>query len=182
MYGNLDIPDVEFQNAVQLIGQSVSTNFPDVRQSDSTILGVLKSYVKLGVAKQIDDWGTTINLRDAVATEIQNDMKPLFSFSAGPSLNTIEVDLDALITLGAIGRVSQYIAFPVKWQTQMESALAASSADTAAQHPGGLLGDIESGIGSAIGGTIKSIFSEIGLPLAVVIVLLLALVIYLKFK
>lgn len=181
-YANLDIPDVDFLAASQAVVASVSITYPMMVQDSAAVEKILRSYVKLASSKEIDDWGTSINLRDAIAGKISSDLSELFGFIPGPPVQQIQADLDALISLAATGLVSQYIGYPSKWESQLESALASSSADTEAQHPGGILGSIESGIGSAIGGTIKQIFSELGLPLTIVIVLLVVFVIYLKLK
>ncbi len=169
-FGYLSIDPNDFDYAASAIHNQIAEDQGlDIPASD--IASSLIAYVTLGSSKVIGDYSTTLSSSDQ--QQIVDAIRKKVDAISPDNLKYVLIDLDRF---GSSGIVNQLIAYPRKWEAQAENAVAQSQGDTAAKHPGGVLGDTFQNIGDWI----SKFLSGLGLSVTtLVIILVVAVLAYL---
>lgn len=175
----LSIPDSAFQDAASAIAKVRLVNDPNVDATD--IEDELRSYVDLGINKQIVDWAVSLDddTKAAIANSVTAHTTDLFHWT--PEYKKVFVDLDALMTQAAIGNASVRIAYPRAAQEQYEQQQ--------------LQGFQAPGIGQTILQAIQGLFQGVGttaqaalrglgidIPIGTILLIIVAVVAFVLFK
>lgn len=166
------IPDSFYQEAAQAIAEIRAINEANVRAAD--IEKVLRSYVSLGVTKQILDWTYTLTSdeKDAIVRAVQGRTRYVYTFT--PDYGRTYTNLDTMETLAANGQVSPNIARPRYYQEQFEQHL--TEAHAGDKNP--IIQGIENFFG-AVKDTANAALSGLGIKIPVELILVLVVLVIL---
>lgn len=164
----LKIPDSEYYST----GGTVSTQLQPYgyeEYSRANVIEILKSYVYFASNKIVPDYPTAAGTDKAdIAARVMNDVSTAFHYVP---MERVQNVLNTLSLLAQDGRVNLMIAYPQKWELQLEAAETVSQATTK-KTPA-----LQAGINSffsGIGEAFKSALSGLGLNLNVILVVLVA--------
>lgn len=169
----IEIPDSFYQEAAAAIAELRAINELNVRPLD--IEKVLRSYVSLGVNKQILDWvfSLTEDQKDAIVRAVQAQTRNRYYFT--PDYNRTATNFDIMETLAANGQVAPNIARPREYQERYEAQLVEAHAGDANPVTEGIknfFGVVKSGADAVLKGLGINIPVELVLAVLVLLVIL----------
>lgn len=182
----LNIPASDVSNAAAAISQKASLPV-------DTCTAILNSYIGLGSAKAIQDYGTN---SQGVAQAVTKDLNSgILSFLETTYYVTdVDACLANMTQLANNGLINIQIAYPNKWETQLEQAQTASTAtstpDTqAGKTVIGSLSDVLTGIGTGaqnvISGTANAVASGLGIDIQTLLIIAVVgvlVIVYFKYR